>query len=523
MIVDIEIWYWRFMLFALLLVGPFIEFVAQQDYHYLNVEVVIITSFLLTGSALLAVVTRNGYVFGATFLVGMCALSAPHVSLMLLPFAQIRPFHILLAGPIGIGSLVYLMGKKRFYAITALFLAALFVSGTAKELLTPQTRVEVGPQPATADATRPSDPPIVLYMILDSYMGPAGFPDTIEESRNAVRSIYDTFLDNDFTLYPNAYSNYYWTMNSLSSALNFRLLDRSRFDRGLPVDENAVMDHFHKLGYSIFTYESTEVAFPGGAQPADRRVIYEYHSLGSIERVSMPWKDRLLLLSTKYAASVHRALVKRLYRPAIRYGDHMIGMLSHLEAWGQLEEDILNSKGKTLFFAHFLTPHFPYLYRRSGELRPVAEWRGHGNMYAHTVTESAGPKYEALYQEYAEQVQYLNSQLDALLRSLEEHGLKGSARIIIHSDHGSRIVCCPTDESTPDELLDAYSTLLAVREPGSREGHIDEQRKSLMWFLNEIIHDGNQKLPEGLDRVYHWKRGGGGVGMGFLDRFPEVP
>ena len=345
MMVDIEIWYWRLMLFALLCVGPFIEFVAQQDYHYLNVEVVIITSFLLTGSALLAAVTRNGYVFGATFLVGMCALAAPHVSLMLLSFAQIRPFHILLAGPIGLGSLVYLMGKKRFYSVTALFLAALFVSGTAEELLTPQTRVEVGPQPATADATRPSDPPIVLYMILDSYMGPAGFPDTIEESRNAVRSIYDTFLDNDFTLYPNAYSNYYMTRNSLFSALNFRLL---QFDRSVEVvDENAVMDHFHKLGYSIFTYESTAMAFPGGAQPANRRVIYKYSSLGSIERVGMPWKDRLLLLSTRYTASVHRGLVKRLYRPAIRYGDYVMAMLSHLEAWGQLEEDILNSKGKT--------------------------------------------------------------------------------------------------------------------------------------------------------------------------------
>lgn len=76
---------------------------------------------------------------------------------------------------------------------------------------------------------------------------------------------------------------------------------------------------------------------------------------------------------------------------------------------------------------------------------------------------------------YAEQVECLYLRLEALLAAVDSAAPQQGVRIVIHGDHGSRIVrTMPFPENatelTEEDLLDGFATLLAVRGPGIRPG-----------------------------------------------------
>jgi hypothetical protein len=76
---------------------------------------------------------------------------------------------------------------------------------------------------------------------------------------------------------------------------------------------------------------------------------------------------------------------------------------------------------------------------------------------------------------------------------MREAGTFERARIIVHGDHGSRIMLAPMDvraekHISPSDYLDAYSTLFATRSPGpDGAGQYDRRLLPVNWPLAEVF------------------------------------
>lgn len=100
---------------------------------------------------------------------------------------------------------------------------------------------------------------------------------------------------------------------------------------------------------------------------------------------------------------------------------------------------------------------------------------------------------------YLEQVECVTRKLDEMLATLRERGLLERAVVVVHGDHGSRIVTkdpvvSNRDRLTASDLLDTYSTLFAVRAPGLKPGW-HEHPWSLSELMRHFVTEGFRRAP----------------------------
>jgi arylsulfatase A-like enzyme len=100
---------------------------------------------------------------------------------------------------------------------------------------------------------------------------------------------------------------------------------------------------------------------------------------------------------------------------------------------------------------------------------------------------------QAHYREYLDQVKCLYLQLDNLLDRMRTAGIYDDAAIIIHGDHGARIVMNdPTADNrrslTQRDLTDGFSTLFAMKLPG-KAGRYDRSPRPLEGLLAMFVFE----------------------------------
>ena len=89
------------------------------------------------------------------------------------------------------------------------------------------------------------------------------------------------------------------------------------------------------------------------------------------------------------------------------------------------------------------------------------------------------------------------------------------ATIIVHGDHGSRIVVTdPTAENedsvTAEDLVDGFSTLFAVKAPSQTTGY-DREMRPIEEIFQQVIH-GSTDAPSSPEEHYvYLRREGGGL------------
>ncbi|MGV7221166.1 MAG: hypothetical protein ACQ9MH_06560 [Nitrospinales bacterium] len=142
-----------------------------------------------------------------------------------------------------------------------------------------------------------------------------------------------------------------------------------------------------------------------------------------------------------------------------------------------LRGDIIRSSQGTLFFAHLLIPHDPYIYDSKCQIlrNPISEWSLRVDPEFNNKRNSI-LSHSKKYKMYFQQVGCLNKQLQGFFDNLRSEKIYDKAKIIIHGDHGARIqMRRPTYENRKDltsqELLDSYSTLFAVKTVGEKFGY----------------------------------------------------
>jgi hypothetical protein len=502
-------WKWRSFFFSCLIVEPFLKFLARNQTGVFHAEIALAVLWLLAVSLALAFISRKAPVFYV--LMGVCVVliaSYPFQSL-LQPLVRI-PLGFSIAAVAGAVSLAMWLMRLRFFPVMAVFLC----SGLAIEIVShfagrtaPGSVVE-GPGGH------------VLWLVLDEQIGIAGFPRTPE--CDAARTTLQNTLDRyNFTSFPNAFSNYSDTIDSVPSVINSRLLHYPQELvakagagnlRHYQVVRNQMFSDFAGRGYHLVGYQHGSLRECDAAFSSAECRQYE-DRLGWLYRAPGGWRERFRwLVGTYQAGDPLLGRVKGFF--PFRFGLKITGPLALTDLWpDQLAAGILAEPRRTLIFAHLLTPHSPYLFRRDGSIRPLEEWSGD-----RADQRVDAEEYASRYRRYCGQVEFTAIQLGSLLQKLNSRGMLSGMTVVVHGDHGSRIreklgrpgdnqvmpdVFDYTGEPTLRDLQDRFSTLLAIKLPGAKTPAQNVEKHGLLTFLSRVLY--HREPSDGVDasdRVY---------------------
>lgn len=509
----------RWLVLASVVMLPFLRFLLRNEYRIWSLEAIAAAAVLMVVCVLMAAVARQRYVFLGVVAVCSVLMAAVPTVRLLSPWMELTPggTALLLGAFLGAAILVL---RENFAVVLAVFTVSAFAVDLGQAFALPSF------PPAETVKFQANPPAHVLYIVVDEHIGIAGLPERYAECRAAREAVASTFSKNQFRLYTHAYSNYPSTVSSLASLLNRRVLARRRMflDENSSqwrwgtrtFRENRLLEFFARQGYRVEVFQHSAINHVAPRLHPDR--IHEYwDQLGELDRAPGPWFQRFRWLVGNYQQSDLVLSQVKAFFP-FRFAPHTTGPLSASAIWPDgVASSLQQATKRTFFFVHLMTPHYPYLFRRDGSVRDLREWSG--DRMDQRLT---GVQYEERYQRYCEQVESVSHQLESLFARMRAAGIYDSARIVIHGDHGSRIRMAlahgaarsmtptgsdPEQYDYPDrpplrDLLDRFSTLLAVKEPHAAVASVDSRKASLLRLLSETLPLDNQPLEDSADCVY---------------------
>ena len=330
------------------------------------------------------------------------------------------------------------------------------------------------------------DLPPVIHIILDEHIGPAGIPPEAEKRDEARELLTATYRD--FALYDHAYSRFAETKYSLTSLMNGDVgADVGDILRGeLFVFEPKTNDWFNRLkgkGYALKVYQSAWFDMCNGFRSVDACYTYSFFSPNAIQRTPLT------------ASQKFRALALRLFKGS---GALQLEPLVSMHALEQFRDDLARTPKGVAYIVHLLIPHFGYLYTDDCSLLDPSKWErdGFGEDQVYTPEER-----RALYRRYLDQLICANRQMQSLFADLKQLDVYDEATIIIHGDHGSRIAETPYITEMPgtlttQDMIDHYSTLLAIKAPGIAAGIRDEPVALQRVFAEAFLGGGRSPAPQ---------------------------
>lgn len=531
----------RLLLVFALLALPFIRMLLRHEYGLLHPEVPVSLLLVLAVSAVLASPARSPVGFGLLSAVLIVGLSLNSVHLEFFPDTRLR---WLIAGmALSLSAALWLF-KTRFYTILAMFLVGSFAADLATAF-----RAGRGPR-AETNAHLPVARRHVIHIVLDEMIGVAGMPIEYPECIAAQRAVRRVLERGNFTVYPHAFSNYRSTRDSLSSILNGRLLQRTQefFPRGPVLRQNRYFDWFLSQGYAVRVYQSDHIVFTAPQYSSIAARTYTNTGLADLHHIGLPWPRRLYELWVNHlrADRFWFDAWRRALPEALLPSWTPLSTLEVRRVWPEsLVDDCRAAQRDTLFFAHLLIPHAPYVYRADGSRTDPAEWRD--TLYEYYGEERR--EYLRRYRQYCEQAQYVAHQIGAVVDRLRSSGLYDSSTIVIHGDHGSRLRfienrdrqrhqaiqsttpdCSGADRydytSEPDgrDLLNRFSALLAVKPPHSPSPGVVAEPGGVLHFLARTFPYASGRLRESdVNAVYLFEADGSPRRIPILDHWRRGP
>jgi Sulfatase len=501
-------WRVRAGVLSCFIVAPFLKFVAANGYGLLHTEVAAAIALLLIPCLVLGWLARG---IGFYCVAAACLVMAATFPLVHL----IRP---VVHTSLGFGAIILTICtaammaamRERFFVVAAVFTW----SGVGIAMVS-----NAHWDPRSLFHPIRNGQPDVLWLLLDEQIGPGGFPARPECDAARTR-LTQTLAKYNFSLYPNTYSNYAGTIDSVPSILNGRLLQRpqeliERTGEGnlrqYQIRANSRFDHYAAQGYSIVGYQHASLRMCDASfDAADCREYGEelkhLNQLGS-------WAERFRWIVANYQASDPWMARVRCFFP-VRFEFKLTGPLGLAEIWpDRIAQEILKEPRGTFFFVHLLTPHSPYMYRRDGSVRPMKEWEQDRADERLTAQE-----YDERYGRYCEQAEFVAGQLDGFFGTLQRGGVLDGMTVVVHGDHGSRIRRAFADpppdqvprdvdaeqldypaEPTTRDLLDRFSTLLAIKRAGAKTPSVDTGVHSVLTVLSRVL---DQREPfDGVERA----------------------
>ncbi len=356
--------------------------------------------------------------------------------------------------------------------------------------------------------------PVVLHLVLDEHIGLAGLPEDVPESAGFGGWLTDAYVGEGFRVHAGAYSQYFFTRHSIANLLNFSAgadpwahLAKGRSHPNVLTD-SAYFRHLSALGYRLHVYQSDYLDYcriPGIAYAACS--TYRANSIGALRDTTLGTLERAqfifnsLATTSGYLAAMGRVYEKLTGSPWARPVSR-VGPLPVLPVLQRLESDLRSASRGQAYFAHLLIPHYPYVLDQSCGVRPnIEDWLSNVPSSAaqqDLVQNSAASRNER-YRRYFEQVRCQQLLLGRLFDAMREANVWRDAIVIIHGDHGSRIMQRSTraayaDRLTRQDFNDAFSTLFAVRSAHLKPG-VEREQRPLQELLAEALGLPMERLP----------------------------
>lgn len=498
---------------------------------------------------------------------GLCALAALLTVFLQVPsrFFRAAIFSVLIT--FVIGDALFEFGTKddislRLIALSATLLVALVVIFFLREHATlvlmggflamlvatvgiglqttepPETKGSTG-----RDSARTANLPLVVHVVLDEHIGLAGMYAGVPGDAAAAESTRRFYNDAGFRLFAGAYSQFFKTETSLARALNFDFPEQAdhfltRKHYGFSLNKNAYLKSYADNGYRIRVYQSDylDLCQSDGIDVATC-VTYRPDFLARSAIAQLPVLERVRLLFGMYYSSVAVIKIAKLggeqlgvwagangvNLPALDLWHGRVGPIAVAPTFERLIQDVSRARNGTVFFAHLLIPHYPYVYGANCAVRtPVSTWRLRQEGKRGNTPESRRHSYA----QYFEQIQCVQKQLDSLFAAMKRAGTFDEATIVIHGDHGARIGLTDPEAAnisrlTPEDYTDAYSTLFAIKAPDAQAG-IDSRMLPLPALLSYAADRRVGQLSEPLAPKVFINAGDGTVTPIPLPRFPML-
>ncbi len=497
---------------------------------------------------------------------GLCAVAAGLTALLRIPSAVFRAavFSVLIT--VVLGDALFEFGTKddislRLIALSGVLVLALavmfflrehanlvliggflamFVATVGIGLLAAR---KDGPDLASGSAAT-ADLPVVVHIVLDEHIGLSGLSSATPGGAATSAISRRFYTDAGFRVFAGAYSRFFRTEASLAGALNFdgsaqatRFLTRKHY--GFSLNENAYLKAYADKGYRIRVYQSDYfdlckshgIAFAGCASYRP-----DYLSRTAIDGLPGPERARLLFgmyYSSIAVIKIAKLAGKQLDRWAKNQGVSLpspglwhgrVGPLAVVPTFNNLIRDVSRAAGGTVFFAHLLMPHYPYVYNSACAVRsPISAWRLRfdGNL------ENSPESRRRSYAQYIEQVRCVEKRLTVLFAALKKADTYDRATIVLHGDHGARIgltdpASATVSSLTPADYTDAFSTLFAVKAPDITPG-VDPRMLPLTSLVPYALDRDEDLLRAAGDPTVYIVDGNGNASPHALPAFPSLP
>jgi hypothetical protein len=481
----------------MMLLSGFLSFVKFHDYDGFAPEILLIAvMFAAVGlalGALLAAVRSPGlracvFLFPILWFLDLHIFSAKRLA-NLVAFDGAVNWRLVI-GFVGIwaGLMAVLLLRRNIGKICAVVFAAIFVS----TVVLPMEKVQFGPERVPPIATEAGDLPPIIHLVLDGHIGIAGVPDDLPGGMELKQELRSFYLDHGFSLYARVYSRFFLTRDALSSLLNADSIDLPAMLMHLgngrwSIRKNGYLAQLSRRGYRARIYQSDYLDFcstPGVAIESCN--LYSASSINWLQDLdlSVSAKADLILVSYLSNSGIYGGLftsynwVHQAFAgwgldvlPSWHRQQSKFFSLDVLKVLRRLKADILAAPRGRVFFAHLLLPHRPYVFDAECRLRrDVDQWFNRDEEYGEANYFLSPEDREDAYAAYFAQTRCLTSVLDDLFQVMGRDRRLDDALVIVHGDHGSRLSLVKpvpevSERISPQDYLDSYSTLFAIRSP----------------------------------------------------------
>jgi len=471
--------------YCLIILSHFANYLIYIEYSFDSIEVIIVLGFVVLFSTLLAVVAQlGGAVLRAIIFAILISLVLGDAIFELgVDEGRTGLFAASLTLIVSV-ALALLLGRHAGKVLAGAFGIVLCAT-----LVLPYFRpLQSMPGDGHGLERGQSNLPVILHLVLDEHVGLIGLDASRPGGERLAHDLRQFYVSHGFRVFSHAYSQFFDTPMALASTLNFdsggsaeAYLKQGRGTWSLLA--NRYFSELGKRGYNARIYHSTYMNFcrsDGIALEACEGYNLDKFVPESI--AELPLKERLYLIVNMYYSSIAVIRLMKLLSTALEnYGVELpslglwqgsVGPIAVLPTLDKLADDLSRASGGTVFFAHLLIPHYPYVFQSNCNIRkPVSSWQTRFHRDGTIDPESRRRRYAAYY----DQIRCTLRRLTVLFDAMKAAGSYDDAIIIIHGDHGSRIVQVePTAENisqlTSEDHRDSFSTLFAAKMPGLAAG-----------------------------------------------------
>jgi len=490
------------------LTTPFLVFLDYYDYGLFRLEIFIgIFGFLLISLLCSAAMKCGGFI--GNKIIGFTLITI-FFSIQFGSSAE-TAFTLMLVSV----AVLLLLFKENFNLIAAAIFATFFVVTLSQALFPKSVQSLEFKSHAIAGESRSL--PRIIHIILDEHIGLEGIPTDIAEGvkvKTQLRKFYNKY---GFMTFDGAYSHYFHTVNSVGNLLNFSAApqDRTYISEGESPNkllQNHYFESLSQAGYRLNVWWGHHLDYcsyspvvidnciqvpPGGLQ------ISQHLSLQPLERLQLVFSAYLNLSNiyqgfrNYYQTFRNQIIHYGVSLPSATWDRHLVTALPYLDSINVLWQNILILPEGSAIFAHLLLPHYPYVANSDCTIKSsIKEWKYSSLLFTPYYPYQEGVhntdvSRKTHYQEYLKQVQCLYVKLDELFQRMETADIFKKSIVIIHGDHGSRIVRMEPSIENEQELskqdyIAGYSTLFAVKFPKQLGGN-DTKPYPIEYLLREKV------------------------------------